>query len=344
MTGQGGYLRTWLSEGVAGWNRFWFTPVDSHTLSLIRICAGAMLFYTHLVWSIGLEAFFGPKAWITLDAIRSLPFKGPPGQNSSWWDRDFAWSYFYWIDSTAVLWIAHIAALIVFAMLTFGIFTRVTSVLSYLAMVSYANRVPGALFGLDETNTMIAIYLMIGASGAHWSFDAWWKQRQGRAGGATAAAGSNVPDYSPPPSISTNIAIRLLQLHLCIVYLFSGWGKLQGEAWWNGYATWGAVANLEYQSLDMTWLASHPFLISALTHLTVFWEAFYIALIWPRWTRPIMLFMAVLVHGGIGLFLGMKTFGLAMLIANMAFLPPQLIKRIFTRRIRPNSTTKRAAG
>ena len=79
-----------------------------------------------------------------------------------------------------------------------------------------------------------------------------------------------------PPSITANLAIRLIQIHMCIIYLFSGLGKLQGESWWNGEAVWFSSANLEYQFLiDMTWLANHPYLVSLLTHLTVYWELTY---------------------------------------------------------------------
>ena len=80
---------------------------------------------------------------------------------------------------------------------------------------------------------------------------------------------------------------------------------------------------LEYQSLDMTWLANHPRLLNLMTHVTVFWELSYCALVWPRLTRPWVLLMAVFVHGGIVLSLGMPTFGLVMLIGNLAFVSPQ---------------------
>lgn len=86
-----------------------------------------------------------------------------------------------------------------------------------------------------------------------------------------------------------------------------------------------AIANYEYQSLDVTWLAHYPRLIALLTHVTVFWEAYYCFLVWPRVTRPLVLMVAVAVHGGIALFLGMPTFGLAMLIANVAFVSPRII-------------------
>ena len=51
----------WGREVARAWDRFWFTPQQPHTLALIRIFGGAMLLYTHLVWTLDLEAFFGPK-------------------------------------------------------------------------------------------------------------------------------------------------------------------------------------------------------------------------------------------------------------------------------------------
>jgi hypothetical protein len=77
----------------------------------------------------------------------------------------------------------------------------------------------------------------------------------------------------------------------------------------------------------MTWLANHPWLINFLTHATVFWEIFYCALVWPRLTRPWMLLGAVAVHGGIVVAYGMPTFGLVMLIGNVAFISPETIGR-----------------
>ena len=115
---------------------------------------------------------------------------------------------------------------------------------------------------------------------------------------------------------------------MCIIYLFSGLGKLQGESWWNGEAVWISSANLEYQYLiDMTWLANHPCLINFLTHATVFWELTYCALVWPRLTRPWVLLMAVFVHMGIVVAYGMPTFGLVMLIGNLAFVSPETVRR-----------------
>ncbi len=39
--------------------------------------------------------------------------------------------------------------------------------------------------------------------------------------------------------------------------------------------------------------------------------------------------MAILVHGGIALTLGMPTFGLVMLIGNLAFVSPNIVRKVF---------------
>jgi hypothetical protein len=122
--------------------------------------------------------------------------------------------------------------------------------------------------------------------------------------------------------VGANISLRLIQLSICVVYFFSGCGKLLGASWWEGTALWGAAANVQYRTLDLTWMAGHPLLVNALTLGTLFWEVSYAALVWPRLTRPLALAMAVLVHLGIGLTMGMMEFGLAMIVANLAFVSP----------------------
>ena len=301
----------YIAEAWLAWNRFWFKPSDPATLSLIRLLAGGMLFYTHLVWTLDLEAFLGPNGWLPVDFIRSLPpldYVPPSAQVT-------IWSVFFWIESTWLLWTVHIFALLVFFCLMIGLFSRTMAVLGYLLAVSYAQRVsPGAFFGLDKINCLLALYLMLGPCGARFSLDRIRQLRRG--------------DTSPAlPSTSATIAIRLIQLHLCVVYLFSGLAKLGGENWQAGTAVWWAVANFEYQSLDMTWLAGWPVLVALATHATVYWELFYGLLIWNRFARPLVLWMALLVHGGIALCMGMITFGLVMLIANLAFVSPETVRR-----------------
>ncbi len=312
MTAPTAAMRTWSLQAVGGWNRFWFTPSLPHTLALMRILAGAMILYTHLIWTLDLSAFLGPDSWITGDVARQIHASNVARMGGG---SSLAWSHLWYIDSPVVLWLAHVAALAVFAMFMLGLFTRVTSILTWLLVVSYCHRLVGSLFGLDQINAMLAMYLMLAPCGSVWSLDRLLARRRG--GKLSPVA----------PTVSANVATRLIQLHMCVIYLFGGIAKMRGVTWWDGSAMWLSVANYEYQSLDMTWLVHVPLLVSLLTHMTVFWEAFYCALVWPRLTRPLVLLMAVAVHGGIALFLGMITFGLAMLIGNLAFIAPETVER-----------------
>ena len=305
MTQLTDYLRELLRSALTEWNRFWFTAEDPATLGLIRILAGAMLFYTHLVWTLGLDQFFFPSGALDPEFIRDY--------HASPW----AWSHFNWIDSPLALWIIHVASLVVFLMLTVGMFSRVTSVLAFLITVSYAHRVPVALFGLDQINALLAMYLMIGPCGDVYSFDCWRTRRRIHASNQS---------YAPSGSVSANISVRLIQVHMCIIYLFAGAGKLLGQSWWDGTAMWGALANLEYQTLDMTWLCRWPIIVNLLTHVVVVWELSYCVLIWPRILRPIVLLLALPLHLGIAICMGMVTFGLVMLIGNLAFVSPLLVR------------------
>lgn len=131
-----------------------------------------------------------------------------------------------------------------------------------------------------------------------------------------------------PKSSWATLAIRLIQLHMCALYLFAGLGKLEGQTWWTGEAIWMAIASTEYQSLDVTWLGHHPWMMDMFAHGTVFFELFYPFLIWPRFTRPWMLAIAVSMHLFIAACLGMITFGLAMLIGNLAFVYPATVRKV----------------
>lgn len=303
------YFRELIETTSTNWNRFWFTPRDPATLGLMRILAGAMIFYTHLVWTLDLAAFFGPQSWQNHELVALM-------QRGGW-----QWSHLWWCGTPTLLWSTHIVSLLICLMFTLGLWTRATSILTCLVTLSYAHRTPHALYGLDQVNGFLALYLAVGPCGAAYSLDRWLASRK-----------SASPLPPARPSIAANISTRLIQWQVCVLYLFAGLSKLQGPVWWDGTAFWGAVANLEYQSVEMLWLVHYPWLVNFLTHITIAWEIAYIALIWGRLSRPLMLAVAVPIHLGIGICLGMMTFGNVMLIANVAFVSPGLVRLMLDRR------------
>lgn len=301
--GQGGGLGGWLGQWVAGWNAFWFTPADPLPLAVIRICTGLLFTWASLVWLLDADAFFGVDGWQRPENVWRMN------------DQPWQWSWYFAAGTPETVRLLALVGVGAGVLLTLGIATPLAAVVALLACISAANRAPLNVFGLDDTLGLLLVGLAVGPSAARLSID--------RLLAPSPAAAR--------PAVLANVALRLIQVHLCVVYLFSGCGKLLGASWWEGTALWGAAANGQYRTLDLTFLAGHPLLTNGLTLSTLWWEVAYAALVWPRLTRPVALAMAVPVHLGIGLAMGMMEFGLAMLTANMAFLPAAAFRWLLRR-------------
>ena len=289
---------------------------------------GLMIAYIHLIWMMDIESFMGPNALIDNSTWRSLH------QNQV---ADTKWTYLAATESMTLIWLHEMLACIAGLLLAAGFMTRSTCVLAWFLTLMTAHRMTGFLFGLDQVTIMLAMYLCLARSGSVWSLDAWVVQKHSE----LLFSRKWLQHWMGMPAArchadslcwTNTFATRLIQLHLCVIYLFGGIGKMRGEMWWDGTAMWYSVASYEYQSLPMTWTGNFPFLASIATHITVFWELSYCALVWPRWTRYWVLGIAVLVHGGIALFLGMGTFGWMMIVANLAFVPPDTIRKLVLRK------------
>jgi len=311
-TGQGGSAEQgWFAAWGEAWDRFWFTPADPIPLAIVRIVAGTLLAWSCAVWLMDVDAFFGPHGWLRDGDVWRMN------------DQPWQWSWFFAFSSPTAVRVLVLITLVAAACLAAGLATPVAAWVSLVGFLAAVNRTPLTIFGFDDALGMLLIPVAIGPSGAVLSLDR-------RLGFATSG---------DEPSVSANIALRLLQVHLCVVYFFSGIAKLLGASWWEGTALWGAAANSRYRTLDLTWLARHPLLVNLLTLTAVFWEVSYSAIVWPRLTRRLAIAMGIFVHLGIGLAMGMKEFALAMIAANLAFVPATtwraLLLRLQTERSRP---------
>jgi hypothetical protein len=360
---------------VHGWNRFWFSPADPTPLGLIRIFCGLFAFYVVLAYSVDLQELFGRDAWISHEAMEEIRHDNPFVSRPSTWEelvqpepftgtqeqyeaakeykrkwsnadprqtvaRGYAiWSVWFHVTDPDTMVAVHIGILVILALFTLGVGTRLTSVLAWLGVISYTQRAPTTLFGQDTMMNILMVYLMIGPSGAALSVDRliarFWASWHGLRSRRPA-----LPVLTPVPSVSANLAIRLLQVHVCIVYLAAGLSKLKGNAWWQGTAIWGTLANYEFSPMHwpyflsfLRFLAEHRFLWEVLMTggviFTLFMEIGFPFLIWVRRMRWVMLGSAAMLHTGIAVFMGLNTFSLFMLTLVMVFIPLEAISWLF---------------
>ena len=140
----------------------------------------------------------------------------------------------------------------------------------------------------------------------------------------------------PVATISANLALRLIQLHLAFIYGMAGLAKLQGPSWWDGTAIWKTMATGEFVVLDFTALAAWPALINLVTHASLALELLYPVLVWVRIARPLLLAGVATLHVGIAVMSpGLSEFALAMIAGNIAFVPGEWLRRIVAGPVQP---------
>jgi hypothetical protein len=248
-------------------------------------------------------------------------------------------AWFHVTDPTQMA-AVHALGLFVMALFTAGVFTRVTGVLTWIAVVGYLHRSNQILFGMDTMMNVLLIYLVVGNSGAALSVDrlvARYRaaraslRRAGRIDPATRAFLDR-----PPPSGGATLGIRLIQVHFCFIYLAAGLSKLKGPGWWNGQAFWDVMVNPEFTLLRYDWfeaalrsVASIKPVYHAATAFGVWFtwglEIAFPFLVWTR-LRPLMVWMGVLLHAGIGVLMGLNLFELLMMTMLLVFLPAGVIR------------------
>jgi hypothetical protein len=338
----GSQVENALFRAVRAWDQFWFRPSDPTTLGFIRICAGLIVMYVQLAYSFGLMDYVGPHAWVDTKALHYLSHEGEVYTVPWGWTAEqevhsrgqYIWSLYFGVTERRWVYVVHFSLLAAMFLFTIGLWTRVTSALTWIAGMCYLQRAPTTLFGMDTMTNILLFYLMVGPSGAALSMDRWLKlRRQGWTGGEAPP---------PEPLASATFATRLLQIHFCFVYGASGLSKLLGSTWWNGTALWGTVANYSFAPMNLpwyydslVWLSQHRWAWElAMTGgviFTLFLEISVPYLIWVPRLRWLMIIGAVLLHTGIGLSMGLVTFSLAMITMVFSFVPPEAVHYLLER-------------
>jgi hypothetical protein len=251
-----------------------------------------------------------------------------------------SWSVWYHVTDPTWVVVIHVGILVCMLLFALGLWTPVTGLATWLGMLSYVNRATTTYFGMDTIMNVLVMYLTLAhlfarPGTAALSLDRLlWRWRQARrAGVAVADVGGDTM------SASANFAIRMMQIHFCVIYMASGVSKLLGSAWWNGTAVWGTVANPEFSPLHLerfrqmiVFLSNHRVLwevsMTAGVVFTLVLEIGFPFLVWNRRLRWLMVIGAVLLHTGIAVFMGLTSFSLMMLTLLVSFIPPSTVRQL----------------
>jgi hypothetical protein len=198
------------------------------------------------------------------------------------------------LTATGIVYLLSLTALLV------GWRTRIAAAIAWLTHLTLMMTGSGTNYGADNFGNIFLFYMIWIPAGAELSLD-----RAARRG-----------PLKPTPI--ARLALRVIQLHLCMVYLAGGLIKASGSQWWDGDAIWRSVMLPEYRQLDFGWLADRPWIARASGWMVLLVETGYPIFIWPRRTRRIWIVAAAAMHLGIALFMGLGIFAAMMIVFTVA--------------------------
>jgi hypothetical protein len=204
-------------------------------------------------------------------------------------------------------------------MLVLGLFSRSAAIVAWFLHLCAVKSTDFMAYGIDNFTTIGLFYLMLAPLPDRLTLDARiWKTRRPDAG-------------------NLGFHRRLLQVHVCFIYFFSGLTKCLGAGWWNGESLWRALSRPPFDLISPQILISWRHFLPASAIMVCLIETSYPFLIWPRKTRLILLGSALALHIGIGLTMGLYLFALIMIVLNLAAFGPGIV--LFNRAaVLPGST------
>jgi hypothetical protein len=290
-----------LPARLAAAARFVTAPASARPLAVLRIGLSLVLLAQALAVAGRLLDLYGQSGLAGWEATDDMTDAGVPRVR---WVADALAPL--GLDADAALRLTFLAYAAGLACLLVGWRTRAAAVVAWLTHVALNATGNAGIYGVDQFADIALFYCVWMPVGEAASLD----RLAGRATGA--------------PSTAARVALRALQVHMCVVYLASGIEKGTGPQWWNGEAIWRALMWPDLGQMDFSWLAHVPWLPTLAGWGTLLVEAGYAVMVWPRRTRKPWVLATVGMHVGIGLAMGLVSFASLMIVLNVAaFLVPE---------------------
>ncbi|MDT0307959.1 HTTM domain-containing protein [Streptomyces sp. DSM 44917] len=197
---------------------------------------------------------------------------------------------------------------------------------------------------LDRPRWVVALWALWVAQAVWWAAGRW-------------AAGEFRNAITALRNLFHNIVLLIMMFEVCLIYATSGWYKIQGSRWQDGtavyypmnvddYAPWPEISNL----LSGNWA-----LVLLMTYGTVFVQVAFPFTLLNRRVKNVLLVCLIAEHVAIGVLMALPFFSMAMIAADIIFLPTafllllddrvkRLLKRWFPRSGRQEATVPAGRG
>lgn len=282
------------------WDAVWYKPIDVRQYAVLRIAFG----YLSAVYLLQLLPFvtahFSGAGWLGDIQTQSVLnwgsgslFNLPAGR--------------YAVPYSYGLFMVGISSAI---MVMIGWKTRIATFVTWVVMVSLWNRNPLLLDGDDAVLKVMLFYLLLSPCANALSVDA---------------------RHSQKPQMAPVWPLRLIQFQIALIYFVSGWVKFHSTEWLDGTILQYVLSHPHYSRFNFSALFDSRFFIGLLAWVAIFirwWELLFPVLILHRYLRRLSIFIGLLFHVGLLVFMNLRWFPIIMIALYPALLSADEFKRL----------------
>ena len=281
------------SRVVVAWDRFWFQPVESSTFALFRVAFGLLTLGYTLSLAPALFAFYSDDGIL-------------PAQPH--YSGTLAWGLLGIFSSDAAVVLFYFLLLVGTIALVAGFQARIAALVVFICLISFGRRDPWVLNSGDLLVQVLAFYMLFMPSGAALSVDRWLGE----------------PRRFWEFPVRAVWPLRLVQVQVSILYLAAVWAKVRGVTWNDGTAVSYAFRIDDIARFPVPGFVTDSLVLAnLLTYGTLAVELSIGILVWNRVLRPWVLLLGIGLHLGIDYAVRVGFFSYAVLVAYIAFIPPE---------------------
>lgn len=293
-----------IKQLLVCWNKYWFTPDSPAPVCLFRIFYGILVLACALLWMPDLLTFFGSRGVVSIPTIQQ-------------YEQTARFSLLFFLpfnDLSVVL--VQILLIVAAIFMTIGLYTRVSTIIVVLTLISFHHRNPLILNSGDALLRVVGLILIFAPIDRMFSVDYFRKTRS-----------AQKPDGQW--NIRCNVwAQHLIQWQIAAVYCQTFWCKLLGETWRNGTAVYYTSRLEEFFRLPVPFVFDHLWTCKLLTWGALGIELSLWTLIWIKEFRYYVLLAGIILHASIDWSMNIPIFEYTMIALYINFVDAKDLKRV----------------
>lgn len=292
----------------------WFGEVDSRPIGFFRIM-WSLLLLKDAIYHLPLATIFYSDAGVSpLSVLRG-------GFREHRFSLMDALPYSWMATLFFLLWIVVLLCLMV------GWRARLMAILNFILIASIYERNTYIADGADGVMRIMSFWLIFLPLADYYSIDAIRKRR------AEYHLTRDVGRLRVPPKrpLAYAFPIKIAQIQVALVYIFTFILKLPGKPWTEGKAVHYALQVTTFTLPTGDWLAQHSpiAIIEILTYGTLFAEGAFAIFVffpfWQPWLRIVGLALVTGLHLGIAVTMSIPNFSVVMITTYILFFEPEWV-------------------